>query len=242
MIPKKIHYCWFGRNPLSKQAKKCIQSWKRYCPEYEIVEWNEVNFNINCCRYVREAYDAKKWAFVSDYARFLILYEQGGVYLDVDVELVQSLDELLMLGAFMGCEDNGIVAPGLGLAVEPGHRLYKELLDGYMDRSFYMADETMDLTTVVTYTTEILKKYGLKEVEDMQQIEGIFIYPKEFFCPKNPVTREIHITDKTVAIHHYDGSWLAKDRRFVQRVTDLFGYKVTKVLIRIKHFLRGGNR
>ncbi len=242
MIPKKIHYCWFGRNPLSKQAKKCIDSWKRYCPEYEIIEWNEDNFNTDCCRYVREAYDAKKWAFVSDYARFLILYEQGGVYFDVDVELVQSLDELLKQGAFMGCEENGIVAPGLGLAVEPGHRLYKELLDGYKERSFYLVNEAMDLTTVVTYTTEILNKYGLKKVGDIQQIEGIKIYPKEFFCPKNPVTREIHITDKTVAIHHYDGSWLAKDRRLVQRVTDLFGYKVTKVLIKIKHFLRGGNR
>lgn len=242
MIPKKIHYCWFGGNPLSSQAKKCIESWKRYCPDYEIIEWNEKNFDIDCCSYVREAYDAKKWAFVSDYARFSILYDQGGLYFDVDVELVRSLDDIVAQGAFMGCEENGIVAPGLGLAVEPGHELYKMLLDGYRNRSFYADDKTMDLTTVVAYTTGYLKKYGLKDVEDVQRIEGILIYPKEFFCPKDPVTREIHITDRTVAIHHYDGSWLEKDRRFVQKVTDLFGYRVTKVLIKIKHCLRGGNR
>lgn len=103
-IPKKIHYCWFGRNPLTESAKKCIESWKKYCPEYEIIEWNENNFDLTENRYAREAYEQKKWAFVSDYARLKIVYEQGGIYMDVDVELIKPLDELTELDGYMGFE------------------------------------------------------------------------------------------------------------------------------------------
>ena len=103
-IPKKIHYCWFGRNPLPESAKKCIESWKKYCPEYEIIEWNEDNFDLTENRYAREAYEQKKWAFVSDYARLKIVYEQGGIYMDVDVELIKPLDELTELDGYMGFE------------------------------------------------------------------------------------------------------------------------------------------
>ena len=117
MIPKIIHYCWFGGNPLPEDAKKYIESWRKYCPGYEIKEWNESNFDINCCDYVREAYEAKKWAFVSDYARFYILYQYGGLYFDTDVEMIRPLFSILQKGSFMGMEVNSpaCVAPGLSL-------------------------------------------------------------------------------------------------------------------------------
>ena len=185
MIPKKIHYCWFGGNSLPELATKCIDSWKKFCPDYEIIEWNESNFDINCCDYVREAYQAKKWAFVSDYARFKILYENGGLYFDTDVEMIKSLDDIISNGGFMGRESDAdvSVAPGLGLAVSPGLELYREILDFYHKQHFINKDGNLNLNTVVDYTTEILLKYGLKNTEEIQQIAGINIYPKEYFCP-----------------------------------------------------------
>ena len=118
MIPKKIHYCWFGGNPLPELAIKCLESWKKYCPDYEIIEWNETNFNLDSCEYVREAYQAKKWAFVSDYARLKVVYDNGGIYLDTDVELIKSLDRLLKNKSFFGTETTGVVATGLGFGAE----------------------------------------------------------------------------------------------------------------------------
>ena len=133
MISKKIHYCWFGGNPLPELALKCIESWRRFLPDYEIIEWNESNFDVYCCEYVQEAYEAKRWAFVSDYARFKILYENGGLYFDTDVEIIKPMDDLISKGGFMGCEEETAlsVAPGLGLGVSPGLGLYKELLESY---------------------------------------------------------------------------------------------------------------
>ena len=139
MIPKIIHYCWFGGKPLPKLAKKCIASWKKFCPDYEIKEWNESNFDLNSCTYVKEAYDSKKYAFVSDYARFWILHRYGGVYFDTDVELLKSIDDILADGAFMGVENfvaeqnkaKISINPGLGIAAEPGMLIYQEILDFY---------------------------------------------------------------------------------------------------------------
>lgn len=214
MIPKKIHYCWFGGNPLPRKAKKCIASWKKYCPDYEIIEWNESNFDINCCDYVREAYEAKKWAFVSDYARFKILYEHGGVYFDVDVELVRPIDDILAAGAFMGVEQyedsiTGIaVNPGLGIAVDSGTEIYQELLNGYHQRHFYKEDGTPDLLTIVTYTTNVLKEYGLTQEKGIQYVGGIHIYPPEYFNPYDMNTGVIKIGEYTYSIHRYAGSWV----------------------------------
>lgn len=215
MIPKVIHYCWFGNKPLTKMSKKCIASWKKYCPDYIIQEWNEGNFDIESCEYVKEAYRAQKWAFVSDYARFKILYEHGGIYFDTDVELVKPIEEIICKGAFMGIEqvdssiNGGIaVAPGLGLAVAPRHNLYKELVEMYKKLHFQNADGTYNLKTVVDYTTECLTCHGLKAEDSIQQIEEIFIYPKEYFNPCNMDTGKVVLTDKTVSIHHYAASWV----------------------------------
>ena len=182
MIPKVIHYCWFGGNPLPELALKCIESWKKFCPDYEIKEWNETNYDVRSCRYISEAYDAGKWAFVSDYARFDILYKYGGIYFDTDVELVSSIDDILQRGPFMGTQKGNpiIVAPGLGIAAAEGMPIYKSILDFYKNKSFYYPDGSPNTTTVVTYTTKILKEFGLKnESEEIQCVGGIYIYPHD---------------------------------------------------------------
>lgn len=214
---KKIHYCWFGGNPLPELALKCIASWRQYCPDYEIVEWNESNFDVHDCDYISEAYEAKKWAFVSDYARFKILYEEGGLYFDTDVELIHPLDEIVAVGSFMGREqesapsdapEHGIgVNPGLGMGAEPGLEFYREQLEAYRTRHFKKEDGSYNLQTVVDYTTEALLKHGLTNRNEIQQVAGVYIYPKEYFCPMDYVSGDMHITDKTCSIHHYCASW-----------------------------------
>ncbi len=216
MIPKKIHYCWFGGNPLPELALKCIESWKKYCPDYEIIEWSENNFDINCCDYIKEAYEAKKWAFVSDYARFKILYEHGGLYFDTDVEVIQPLDELIARGNFMGNESDTKLAinPGLGVAVEKKCPLYKELLESYSTRHFRNTDGTLNEKTVVDYTTEILVQHGLKNKNTIQLVAGVYIYPKEYFCPMDYTTAEIKLTQSTFSIHHYTASWYDNKQKY----------------------------
>ena len=218
MIPKVIHYCWFGGNQLPELAQKCIESWKKYFPDYEIKEWNESNFDLNCCDYVKEAYTAKKWAFVSDYARFWILYNYGGLYFDTDVEVIRDMSEIVNRGAFMGCEAMNKCAPGLGLGVNPGLGLgvnpglglYKEILDFYHTIHFVNKDGTLNEQTVVLYTTNILKKHGFKKLEQIQYVAGIYIYPEEYFCPLNYGTGKLTITNNTFSIHHYSASWHSK--------------------------------
>lgn len=244
MIPKIIHYCWFGGKPLPKLAKKCIASWKKYCPDYEIKEWNESNFDINSCAYVKEAYDSKKYAFVSDYARFDILYRYGGLYFDTDVELIKPIDEILEKGPFMGIEDFSIgvekpprisVAPGLGIAANPGLGIYKELLDFYHTLHYINPNGTLNLETVVSYTTKILIKHGLKISDEIQKVGDITIYPQEYFNPCDMHTKNIVITEKTVSIHHYAGSWLSKKEKFKRFVRKIVGNKIYLFLYRIKH-------
>lgn len=221
MIPKTIHYCWFGGNPLPNSAKLCINSWKKYLPDYEIKEWNESNFNVNAIPYTAEAYAAGKYAFVSDYARFVILYEHGGLYFDTDVEVIKPLDDIIARGGFMGREagsylnidgrtDCLAVAPGLGLGVEAHHPLYKEFLDAYDGVHFKNEDGSLNMKTIVVYATEILCKHGLNSNnEEMQPLDDLWVYPADVFCPMDHTKGNIlKITDRTVSIHHYDCSWM----------------------------------
>ena len=239
MIPKVIHYCWFGKNPLPKMAQRCIKSWKKYCPDYEIIEWNEDNFDINCCAYVKEAYEAKKWAFVSDFARLYVLVNHGGVYMDTDVELVKSLDSFLLCEAFSGFESTGQIPTGI-MAAEKGQRLFGELLREYDGIHFRKDDGTLDLTTNVYRITSTCLKYGLVLNNEKQTVQGFSFFPMEYFCPKDATTRELKCTSNTVAIHHFDGSWMPSDRKFVKNITELFGYRFTEVLIKIKHMFKRG--
>lgn len=221
-IPNIINYCWFGGNPLGEKEIACIESWKRFLPGYSIVRWDESNWDVRCCDYVSEAYDAKKWAFVSDYARLDILYRIGGLYFDTDVELIRSIGDILERGPFMGFETDwsghadGTVAPslglavnpGLGLAANPGLGLYKAILNSYRGDHFVQPDGTLDQKTIVTRTTDILLERGLERKSGIQEVEGIWLYPSEYFNPKNFFTGEINITENTRSIHHFSMSWL----------------------------------
>jgi len=228
MIPKIIHYCWFGKAELPKKALNCIASWKRFFPDYKIIEWNESNFDVNQIQYTKEAYAAKKYAFVSDYARFLILYEQGGLYFDTDVEVIQSMTDVLEKGAFMGCEVDGTpeepiaVAPGLGLATMPGNAIYQELIQLYARLSFCNANGTLNTKTVVHYTTEILLLHGLRNVTGIQQIDDLTIYPKEYFNPLDDSTGIMRKTKNTRAIHWFAKSWISPHLILRSKVTRVF--------------------
>ena len=213
MIPKVIHYCWFGRNPLPRLALKCIESWKKYFPGYEIKEWNEDNFDVNAVPYTRDAYAARKYAFVSDYARYWILFRFGGVYFDTDVEVIRPMEDLIEKGPFMGIEVPGKgvkypqVALGLGLGAEPGMAFYKDMLDYYAGLPFHREDGSMNLVTIVHYNTDVLVKYGMRKTDDIQQAGGIYIYPVEYFNPMDSLTGRLRITENTRSIHRYAASW-----------------------------------
>ena len=207
MIPKVIHYCWFGENPLPETALRCIESWKKYCPGYEIKEWNEKNYDVNKITYISEAYRSKKYAFVSDYVRFDILYQYGGLYFDTDVEVIKPIDEIIEKGAFFGMETIGTVNPGLGIAAVAGNTLYAEVLESYKKSNFIKSNGRMDLTTVVERVTSIFRKYGLTKDNAVQTVMDITIYPVDYFNPKDPRTGIISITPNTYTIHHFDASW-----------------------------------
>ena len=246
MIPKKIHYCWFGRNPLPEDALKCIASWRKFLPGYEIIEWNEDNFDIDAIPYTSQAYLAKKYAFVSDYARFKILYENGGLYFDTDVELIRPLDDIIERGAFMGIEKSfattkgkgwiGVNA-GLGLGAEPGLPIYKKVLDFYRKRSF-----ERETSTVVTNVTQLLILEGLNNENKIQDVAGVRIYPTEYFCPMDSITGVVDITPSTVSIRHYSCSWIDHKslsyrlHALKKKMIKIFGAKfIMKIVSIIKH-------
>ena len=205
MIPKVIHYCWFGRGKMPEMALKCIESWKKYLPEYKIKEWNEDNFDLDMYPYVREAYDNRKFAFVTDVVRLYALYHEGGVYMDTDVEVLKSLDPFLHHNAFSGFEDEKNIPTGI-MASEKGGRWAKENLDYYNDKHFINEDGTMDVTTNVQTITNIMLPYGLKQNNSYQDFPGLItFYPKDYFCPKSYKDGKIYLTKNTVTIHHFAG-------------------------------------
>lgn len=210
-IPKIIHYCWFGRKPLPKSVRKCIASWRRFFPDYEIREWNEDNFDVNAVAYTREAYKCGKYAFVSDYARFYILYRHGGIYLDTDVRVIRPMDDIAARGAFMGIEQAGVsvgVAPGLGIGTEPATELYREILEYYGTLHFIDADGVQLPGTVVKHTTDVLLRHGFRPENTMQEIAGVTIYPNDWFNPLDDATGRLTITDNTRSIHLYSKTWV----------------------------------
>ena len=220
-IPKVIHYCWFGKGKLPSLAEKCIESWKKYCPDYKIVCHNEENFDISQNRYAKEAYEAKKWAFVSDYARLKVLYDEGGIYLDTDVEIIKPIDSLIKEAGYMGFDDNGVISTGLGFACEKANELVARLLSDYDDISFIRPDGTYDLTPCPDRNSETLKKLGMDfEIKD-QVFMGIHMLPEDYLCPIKYYTGKKKITKNTYSIHHFSASWtsaIAKRTLFVKRV------------------------
>lgn len=207
MIPKTIHYCWFGGNPLPELAQRCIASWRKFLPDYEIREWNETNYDVRKIPYTAQAYDAKKYAFVSDYARFDILYQHGGVYFDTDVEVIKPLDDILERGAFAGVECAGALAAGLGIASPAASQIYREILDSYQDEQFVRADGSLNLRTVVVRVSDIFRRHGFVEEDRIQFVADTTVYPTEYFCPIGILTGVLHITENTRTIHHFVASW-----------------------------------
>lgn len=213
MIPKKIHYCWIGDNPLPESAKKCIRSWKKYCPDYEIIEWNEINYDFTKNTYMKEALEVKKWGFVPDYARLDIIYEHGGIYLDTDVEIVKSFDDLLENEGFAGFEIDEYVALGLGFAAEPNNKVIKALMDSYKNLHFIKEDGSLNLVASPELNTDTLETLGLKRNGKTQVIDGFTFFPVDYFCPKSFNDGILRMTKNTHSIHHYDASWFTEEQQ-----------------------------
>lgn len=212
MIPKIIHYCWVGNSPKPESVLYCIESWKKYCPNYEIKEWNEKNYNFEKNSYMKQAYEEKKWGFVPDYARLDIIYQYGGIYLDTDVELIKNIDELLNCKSFFGFENTGddsfFVACGLGFGAEPRNMLVKELRDYYEGVNFRNADNSLNLLPAPQHNSSVFKKNGVIMNNNLQDIDGNIFYPAEYFCPKVFKTGKTKITRNTYSIHHFSASWM----------------------------------
>ena len=209
MIPKKIHYCWFGGKEKSRLTKKCIKSWEKFCPEYSIIEWNENNFDINQHPYLVWCYENKKWAFLSDLARLIIINDNGGIYLDTDVELIKKPDELLKYSAFFCFENSKYIATGLGFGAEPNHITLTEMIRTYVDLK---KDENGSYPLIVCpkLNTEALLPLGLKLDGTRQNIAGAEILPVEYLNPYDDQTGILNKTDKTISIHWYSKAWLDK--------------------------------
>ena len=217
MIPKKIHYCWFGRGKMPELALKCIASWKKYLPEYEIKEWNEDNFDLDLYPYVREAYDSRKFAFVTDVVRLYALYHEGGIYMDTDVEVLKPLDSLLQYDAVSGFESEAQIPTGL-MACRDGHPFFKELLDEYNDIHFKREDGSLDTTTNVKRITAHCLKHGFVPNNQFQTVNGFTLLPKDYLCPKDYSTKRIYLTHNTLCIHHFNGSWESPQRQYQGRL------------------------
>ena len=225
-IPKVIHYCWFGRGEMPKLAKKCIKSWKKYCPDYKIICHNEDNFDLTQNRYLNEAYKAGKWAFVSDYARLKIICDNGGIYLDTDVELIKPIDDLLLTKGFMGFDEKGIVATGLGFGAEKGNKIVSEFLKDYDNIPFVLPDGSYDLTPCPDRNTEALKRLGMDIKNTSQTFMDITFLPDEYLCPMNYYTGKKTITENTYSIHHYSASWTSVVTKRTTRIKRIIGVRL----------------
>ena len=215
-IPRVLHYIWVGGNPKPESVKEYISSWEKHCPGYEIIEWNESNFNVKSNRYAREAYAAKKWAFVTDYMRLDIIDRFGGIYVDSDVEILKSFDKFLKHPAFSSFEagdPSQIYLPTGMMAGERGGKWIKYLKTYYSrGRSFYAENGEIDKTTNTTVITRMtLSKYGIKMNNKLQNFDDFTMYPSDYFCPKSWSTRKISLTKNSHAIHHFAGSWVAPE-------------------------------
>ena len=215
MIEKTIHYCWFGKNPLPDSAKKYIASCRKHFPDYEIKEWNEDNFDVNSIPHTHDAYSAGKYAFVSDYARFWILYHFGGIYFDTDVEVIRPMDDIIAKGAFMGFELDNVkrsdsipaIAPGLGLGAEKGNAIYAQILEGFEQLDFYLPDGSRNPFSMIPMVTKMMQERGLVLKDEMQTIDGITVYPNEYFNPFDDITGVLRKTPNTRSIHWYAKTW-----------------------------------
>ena len=210
---------------------RCLSSWKKFCPDYEIIRWDEHNAPLNDNDYVRQAYQRKKWAFVSDYVRVKALYTYGGIYLDTDVELIKPLDRFLNCEGFMGFESAEKVATCI-MACQPGHPFFIEVARQYENRQFLRADGSCDDTTNVDTLTGMFTQVGLRKNNQIQTVCGVMIYPVEFFSPKSLATGKITLTEDSHAIHHFEASWQPLKKRVNTKVAQILGPQLTHCIKR----------
>ena len=243
LIPKVIHYCWFGRGKMPELALKCIESWKKYLPEYELRLWNEDTFDVNSVPYVKEAYEARKFAFVTDYVRLWALEREGGVYMDTDVEILRPLDDLMHLPAFTGYEASMANAPVTGLMASAAHGVWvTEQLAYYdNDRHFRLEDGTLDMTPNTRTIADIMVKSGFI-IDGNYRVykDDMHVFPVDYFCPLTS-TRVLKLTKNTYCIHHFAGSWVERTpwQKVKQFITQkVLGTKLTDRLVQVKRKLK----
>lgn len=226
-IPKKIHYIWLGGGKKPKIFYKCFKTWKRILNDYEIIEWNEHNLPMDINKYVVDAVNAKKYAFASDFFRYYILYNHGGIYLDIDVEVLKSFDNLLHFNGFTGYEEEDLIAPGLVFGSIRHNPIVKDLYLEYFEREF-IKNNSMNLTTICTYTTSFLNNCTDKDYINA----NLKIFDKEYFQPMNLKTGKLNITENTMTIHHYSASWVPKVTKF----KNFLGKKLIKIIGEEKYY------
>lgn len=209
MIPKKIHYCWFGRGEKPKLAQKCIASWEKYCPDYEIIEWNEDNFDLNYNEYIQYCYQNKKWAFLSDLVRLIVVEQQGGIYFDTDVEVISSFDDMLQYDAFFAFENSQNIASGLGFGAVAGHPIVKAMIEQY-NQLKCDSEGKMEMIGCPTLNTQALLPFGLELNGKKQKIGETMILPVEYMNPYDDPTGDLNKTSNTLSIHWYAKSALSK--------------------------------
>ncbi len=224
LIPKTLHYCWFGGSPLPPVMKKCVESWKAVCPDYEIVEWNEDNYDVKRNRFVREAHQAGKWAFVSDVVRMDVVYRYGGVYLDTDVELIKPLDRFLYDPAFCGMEFPNFPALSLPFGAVSGNVIIGALRDMYNTLPFIKPDGEYDMTPCTKYHAMLFRELGLSGENSLQRVGGFTVYPMDVFCPLHPNLVYECLTENTHSIHYYTGSWHTADENS-RKLGNVFKYR-----------------
>jgi len=215
-IPKIIHYCWLGRNEYPELVRRCLASWREKLKDYEIKCWNEDNFDVNICQYTREAYYAKKYAYVSDYIRVYVLYHEGGIYLDTDVEVLKDFDELLDNRAFAGFETRRYLGTGI-LGSRKGNPFFRELLEYYTNKPFLLDNGGYDLTPNPVLGTDLCKRQGLILNGKKQKLANITVYTQNFFCPYDKASGNLKITENTYCIHYYSRSWLSSEKKEVMK-------------------------
>lgn len=229
MIPKKIHYCWFGKKALPDEAKRCMASWKKYAPGFEIVEWNEENYNVDKYPYTREAYKVKKYAFVSDVARLEVVCSEGGIYLDTDVELIRNIEDLLDLDSYMGqqtvANNHVYVNSGLGFGAQKDNPIIKEMIADYSELPFINSDGTYNTLSCPARNSQILYKRGYIDSSTTQIIDGMTIFSPEYFCPMNASTGELIVTKNTYSVHYFSASWISNTQKIKKKIKKMLGPK-----------------
>lgn len=221
MIPKKIHYCWFGHGEKPKLAQKCIASWKKYCPDYEIIEWNEDNFDMQAHPYAQFCYQQKKWAFLSDYVRLIVVEKHGGIYFDTDVELLKNPDDLLEHEAFYGFENSQYVNTGQGFGSEAHHPTVQAMLEQY--HQLQQNEQGMyPIIGCPILNTQALLHMGLVLDGQRQHISGAEIYSAEYFNPYESSTGRLKKTQNTISVHWYSMSWMSKKTILRSKITKVF--------------------